>query len=128
MLSIESEEVRVDRFCNADGSETPWVRLSLGEHVAYGKEAGTPIENQIIASRNLIRQLINGERDVEFPKFVLFQPVVTRSPNTPRQGRIVRMIWHYKDVCWNYYIESDGKAISKRYLEGDLSNPEEESG
>ncbi len=39
---------------------------------------------------------------------------------TARTGNVWRVIWHYKDACYNYYIEVDGKKIGKRYLSNDL--------
>jgi ATP-dependent 26S proteasome regulatory subunit len=39
---------------------------------------------------------------------------------TGRTGLIARAIWHHKDACYNYYLEVDGKQVSKRYVASDL--------
>ncbi len=58
------------------------------------------------------------------PEFQLGQRVSTL-PNerqrTPRVGTIARVIWHFKDACYNYYLEVDGRNVSKRYLACDLT-------
>lgn len=35
-------------------------------------------------------------------------------------GLVARRIWHHKHACWTYFIESDGKKVSKRYVAEDL--------
>ncbi|WP_141720138.1 hypothetical protein [Rhizobium sp. YK2] len=37
------------------------------------------------------------------------------------QGTIRDVIWHFKDGEVNYYLEQDGKKLSKRYLTNDLA-------
>jgi hypothetical protein len=39
---------------------------------------------------------------------------------TPHTGSVREVTWHYKDGRYNYYLEEDGKKVSKRYLEEDL--------
>ena len=39
---------------------------------------------------------------------------------TPRTGRVERIIWHYKDSRYNYYLEVEGRSVSKRYIAEDL--------
>ncbi len=34
---------------------------------------------------------------------------------TPHSGTIREIIWHFKDQRYNYYLEENGKKISKRY-------------
>lgn len=47
--------------------------------------------------------------------------VVLNKRNSTRYRGIIRdVIWHFKDECWLYFIEVNGKKISKRYYEDDL--------
>jgi hypothetical protein len=39
---------------------------------------------------------------------------------TPREGTIRKIVWHYQDECYYYFLEQDGKKVSKRYREEDL--------
>ena len=39
---------------------------------------------------------------------------------TQRAGAVLRVVWHFKDACYNYYLEVDGKKIGKRYFASDL--------
>lgn len=57
------------------------------------------------------------------PEFKLGQAVsvaLNEHNHTPHTGTIARVIWHYKDGCFNYYLEAGGKKISKRYFARDL--------
>lgn len=47
-------------------------------------------------------------------------------PNSGRNetlfaGKVREVIWHHKHGLWNYYLEADGRRVSKRYLEADLT-------
>jgi len=46
--------------------------------------------------------------------------VLNERNRTPRMGTIRQVIWHFKDQTFNYYLEEDGKKVSKRYLAVDL--------
>jgi hypothetical protein len=39
---------------------------------------------------------------------------------TPWRGEVRAVAWHVKDRRWNYYLVSDGRAVSTRYLAEDL--------
>jgi hypothetical protein len=39
---------------------------------------------------------------------------------TARTGTIRQVIWHFKDRRYNYYLDVNGKRISKRYYEEDF--------
>ena len=47
--------------------------------------------------------------------------LINHRNSTRRTGVIARAIWHYKDACYNYYLEVDGKKLSKRYFASDLA-------
>lgn len=61
------------------------------------------------------------------PEFLIGQSVsvaINERNHTDRVGKIARVVWHHKDACYNYYLEVDGKKISKRYLACDLTSVE----
>ena len=39
---------------------------------------------------------------------------------TVRTGTVRQAIWHFKDARYNYYLEVDGRSVSKRYYGSDL--------
>lgn len=39
---------------------------------------------------------------------------------TTREGTVRNVIWHFKDQRHNYYLQEDGKKVSKRYYDEDL--------
>ena len=39
---------------------------------------------------------------------------------TPCVGTIRDIIWHFQAECYNYYLEEDGRKVSRRYTEEDL--------
>lgn len=46
--------------------------------------------------------------------------VLNERNRTPREGTVRRIVWHFKDGRYNYYLEQDDKRVSKRYLREDL--------
>lgn len=51
----------------------------------------------------------------------LVRVLVNERNKTPRSGSVCHIVWHHNDSCYNYYIEANGKKVSKRYLAKDLS-------
>jgi hypothetical protein len=61
--------------------------------------------------------------ELPMPRFSVGQKVVVvlnEKNKTPHTGSVREVIWHYKDSRYNYYLEENGKKISKRYFEEDL--------
>ena len=57
------------------------------------------------------------------PEFQIGDPVtviMNDRNKTPRTGTVQRIIWHYKDSRYNYYLEVEGRSVSKRYFADDL--------
>ncbi len=46
--------------------------------------------------------------------------ILNERNRTARTGTIRQIIWHYKDQSYNYYLDVNGKKISKRYYEEDI--------
>lgn len=46
--------------------------------------------------------------------------ILNERNQTSRTGTVRDVIWHHKDGRYNYYIASEGKKVSKRYIEEDL--------
>jgi hypothetical protein len=50
---------------------------------------------------------------------------------TPHTGTIIQAVWHFKDAKWHYYLDENGRKVSKRYAADDLdmiAPPPTESG
>ena len=59
------------------------------------------------------------------PEFKVGDPVrviLNQRNTTAWTGTIERVIWHFKDQRYNYYIAANGKSVSKRYLAVDLES------
>ena len=57
------------------------------------------------------------------PEFLVGQRVrVVQSKRniTAHTGTIRDIVWHFKDSKYNYYLEENGKKVSKRYSTDDL--------
>jgi len=62
-------------------------------------------------------------KDQPLPVFAVGQRVrvvLNERNRTPHTGCVRKIIWHHKDERYNYYLEENGKTISKRYYEEDL--------
>ncbi len=57
------------------------------------------------------------------PAFVIGQRVrviLNDRNRTPHEGTIRSAIWHHKERRFHYYLEEDGRKVSKRYAAEDL--------
>jgi hypothetical protein len=48
------------------------------------------------------------------------EAILNERNHTPHIGRIREVIWHSKDRQYHYYLEENGKKVSKRYSVADL--------
>ena len=65
-----------------------------------------------------------SDEDRDAPLFAIgarVRVLAREGSNTPRTGTIVDAIWHHKLGRWHYWIESEGKRVSKRYAAEDLA-------
>ncbi len=63
------------------------------------------------------------QTELPAPEFKLgdsVRVVVGERNFTAHVGIISQVVWHHKDGCYNYYLESESKKISKRYTAKDL--------
>jgi hypothetical protein len=57
------------------------------------------------------------------PEFAVGDRVAVRvneRNRTPHIGEVRQVIWHHKDSRYNYYLNENGKKVSKRYFAEDL--------
>ena len=50
----------------------------------------------------------------------LVRVVLNDKNRTAHTGRVRKVVWHYKDQRFNFYLEANGQKVSKRYLAEDL--------
>ena len=50
----------------------------------------------------------------------LVEVVPSARHQTLRQGSVRAVVWHFKDRRWNFYLTSEGRSVSTRYLAEDL--------
>ena len=94
--------VRGDDWCS---NRHRLGRVGLRLHVARGTRGGTVRMDQPAPVYQVGQhvRVVLGERN-----------------RSARRGTIRAIIWHYKDRRFHYYIEEDGKRVSKRYQAEDL--------
>jgi hypothetical protein len=121
-MKLRTDDIETLVYRPDDGSFSPAVKIvhhpSGSEYICDKFES--QIKNRRACISELIKDLSSNYSEIELPKYMLFDSVKVLSPNTERHGLVRELIWHFKNSEWNFYIESDGKRISKRYLEADL--------
>ena len=55
-----------------------------------------------------------------FPEGTRVRVLERGGRNTERIGVVRRVVFHHKDRCWNYYLKSGERSVSKRYVAQDL--------
>lgn len=71
---------------------------------------------------NLPRQLEANNAEIPPPSFEIGDPVkiIGTKKNSARRGKIREHIWHHKNTEWMYFINEEGRKVSKRYREDEL--------
>jgi hypothetical protein len=75
----------------------------------------------------LIDRIDQCTLDRPWPMFCIGQHVrviLNDRSRTPHIGTVREIIWHVKDQRYNYYLEENGKKVSKRYFDSNLEGVE----
>lgn len=143
LTTAPSHDARARHGCIGLGVKDNKIGISLhpaGVNIATDSAICTPDEAPTIVG-NWMQRLLDGyslhpldeptdDTDREHPTFEVGQPVRVLEcggRNTPRRGTISRAIWH-KHGRWTYYLQVDGKELSKRYYGVDLAADEPNRG
>ena len=101
--------------------------VCLDVSVCEGRLDGCVIEYLIKGNKGVTVQPVPGLaidlsmiRCMEKPPRFPYGAVVSPVDHPERKGRISWIFWHFKQNACCYYMEADGKKVSKRYYEADL--------
>jgi len=129
MIAVEKKDILVQTQRDPNYPERDnWVRVCYEGLEIEGTSEPTQMENRIAATRHLFCELVRKDDGISDPRYVVFECVETVPPNTRRLGTIEKMIWHYKDTCWYYYIDCPESKTTKRYVDSDLKNAQQVDG
>ena len=121
-MKISINDIETLVFYQSDGSTSSAVKIvyrpTAKEYVC--DDYPSQVQNRRKALYSLISDFTSDFKVITNPKYVLFDPIRVIKPNSEKKGLIRELIWHFKNCEWNYYIDSDGKKVSKRYVESDL--------
>ena len=121
-MELTADDIETLIFRADDGSVSHAVKLVYSPN---GKgyvcdDFESQILNRRKAAELLLADLTSNNPDIPIPNAIVFDRIRVLEPNTPREGTVRELIWHFKDAAWNYYIESEGKKVSKRYVDSDI--------
>ena len=121
-MELIADDIAVHLFVPDDGSESASVKvLHRPSHQEVVSDDGvSQYENMRTALFELI-QMINPNPDqIRKPKFVLFDPVSIRLPDTVHDGKITRLSWDFVSKEWKYYVQCPQRAVTQWYFAADL--------
>jgi len=108
----------------------PNVLLAVEDRAALPEWASADSGRVVIPGQTLrvvdTQSVVNPVREDSDPRssrLRVGQPVsvvLNERNRTPHRGTVARAIWHHKLNRWHYFLEENGKAISKRYSADDL--------
>ena len=122
-MELKTEDINVHLLATSDETQATGIELSHRSSAitVISDKAPTKPENIRLALLKLVVKLLDKKHPPDStPCFFPFDEVTTVSPNSIHKGTIRRLVWHFKEKCWNYYIKVDNKNISKRYYDTDL--------
>jgi hypothetical protein len=79
-------------------------------------------QHREIASTLSEVEIKNGKPAQEFSIGESVEVMVSAKNTTYHCGRIIQITWHHKESKWHYFIEENGKKVSKRYEGKSLRN------
>jgi len=69
---------------------------------------------------HLKRSQDKARENPRFERGASVSVIVNERNRTPHQGTIRKRVWHYKFERWTYFLEEEGRKVSKRYIAEDL--------
>ena len=110
-----------------NGADTCMWGVCLDMSVCEGRLDACVIEYQIKENKCITVQPVPGIeidlskiRCIAHPPQFQYGAAVSPADHPERKARISGIFWHFKHKTCFYYIEADGKKVSKRYFEADL--------
>jgi hypothetical protein len=121
-MELIADDIAIHVFVPDDGSESAAIK------VVHRPSHQEVVNGETVSQRNNMRtglfeliQLINPNPDhILKPRFVLFDPVSVRLPDTVHDGEITRLAWDFVSKEWKYYVQCPQRAVTQWYFAADL--------
>ena len=101
--------------------EAAWT-IKAGAYLSASQAKDFGLIDAIGCCRRSLRPDIPDRPEPKFHQGQHVRVILNERNRTPHSGTIRQIIWHFKDQRYNYYLEEDGKNVTKRYFDSDLES------
>lgn len=115
----KGEEVTFS-YCPPHALEEEPSNHPLGDALGYLEVLVARLLDDVGALSPEERSEDRSRSEPRFPLGSRVRVVPNNRNRTLHLGVVAESVWHHKYGCWTYYLEADGKRVSKRYVAEDF--------
>jgi len=122
-MELIADDISVHLYEPDDGSESVAIKvIHRPSHQEIVNDQTVSQYDNMRAGLFQLVQLINPNPDkIRQPRFMLFDQVSVRLPDTVHDGEIRRIAWDFVTKEWKYYVQCKQRAVTQWYFAADLS-------
>lgn len=122
-MELIADDFAVHLFIPDDGSPSASIKVvHRPSHLeVVCSETPSQYRNLRCGLFELIQAINPSPDQIRAPRFVLFDPVSVRLPDTVHDGKITRISWDFVSREWKYYVQCAQRAVTQWYFAADLS-------
>ncbi len=121
-MELIATDFAVHLFTPDDGSESSAIKVvhRPSHREVINDETVSQLDNMRSGLFELIAIMNPSPDSIRQPKFVLFDRVFARLPETVHEGEITRISWDFVSKEWKYYVQCPQKTVTQWYFAADL--------
>ena len=121
-MELIANDIAIHLFVPDDGSESARVKVVHRPSHQEVVNQDSDIQRQNLRSGlfELISLINPSPNQIRKPRFVLYDAVSVRLPDTVHDGEITRLAWDFVSKEWKYYVQCPQRAVTQWYFAADL--------
>ncbi len=121
-MELGSHEVVIHRFVPNDGNNCSAVKVvhKTSRSEVLNDDTVSQRENLRRAMTILCNKINPNPAHIESPRYMMFDHVKVRLPQSFHEGDIVKIHWDFTPSRWKYYVDCHNEHISAWYDADDL--------
>ena len=126
-MELVADDIAVHLFIPDDGSVSAKIKVvhRPSHQEVVSNETSSQRHNTRTGLFELIQMINPNPNQIRKPRFVLFDPVSVRLPDTVHDGEITRQAWDFVSKEWKYYVQCPQRAVTQWYFAADLDCTDE---
>ncbi|MDB4759600.1 hypothetical protein OAG34_00155 [bacterium] len=121
-MQLIAQELAIHSLTPYDGTKSPAIKVVHRTSREEAENNDTPLQTENLRRAILaLLQKMNPNPDhIKIPRFVIYDTVRVRLPDSFQDGSIDRVAWDFKRKEWKYYVACKLAVASAWYEAADL--------